>query len=147
MPLKIQQHDEMPTLNLTSMIDVLFLLIIFFMVATKFDEMERNIEVDVPQVAQAGEGTPPHQPLRSEEHTSELQSHVNLVCRLLLEKKKVNQHQHCYDCFPNIATQFSSPSPPPVPPHPRPRFLDRHNTLVLLLPRTFLNIKFTHLQH
>src|SRR6267142_3488409 len=26
---------------------------------------------------------------RSEEHTSELQSHVNLVCRLLLEKKKL----------------------------------------------------------
>src|SRR5438477_2456778 len=26
--------------------------------------------------------------IRSEEHTSELQSHVNLVCRLLLEKKK-----------------------------------------------------------
>src|SRR5260370_17476375 len=25
---------------------------------------------------------------RSEEHTSELQSHLNLVCRLLLEKKK-----------------------------------------------------------
>src|SRR4051812_49805020 len=28
---------------------------------------------------------------RSEEHTSELQSHVNLVCRLLLEKKKTEQ--------------------------------------------------------
>src|SRR5260370_4328406 len=28
---------------------------------------------------------------RSEEHTSELQSHLNLVCRLLLEKKKINQ--------------------------------------------------------
>src|SRR6516225_1713958 len=27
---------------------------------------------------------------RSEEHTSELQSHVNLVCRLLLEKKKID---------------------------------------------------------
>src|SRR5260370_6680628 len=27
-------------------------------------------------------------PTRSEEHTSELQSHLNLVCRLLLEKKK-----------------------------------------------------------
>src|SRR5438477_4822719 len=27
---------------------------------------------------------------RSEEHTSELQSHVNLVCRLLLEKKKTS---------------------------------------------------------
>src|SRR5260370_9994917 len=29
-----------------------------------------------------------HRHLRSEEHTSELQSHLNLVCRLLLEKKK-----------------------------------------------------------
>src|SRR5260370_1744623 len=29
---------------------------------------------------------------RSEEHTSELQSHLNLVCRLLLEKKKENVH-------------------------------------------------------
>src|SRR2546430_13250748 len=28
---------------------------------------------------------------RSEEHTSELQSQSNLVCRLLLEKKKINQ--------------------------------------------------------
>src|SRR5690242_5474215 len=30
----------------------------------------------------------PERSTRSEEHTSELQSHVNLVCRLLLEKKK-----------------------------------------------------------
>src|SRR5260370_22994552 len=30
-------------------------------------------------------------PDRSEEHTSELQSHLNLVCRLLLEKKKTHQ--------------------------------------------------------
>src|SRR6267142_4994228 len=30
---------------------------------------------------------------RSEEHTSELQSHVNLVCRLLLEKKKKKQNK------------------------------------------------------
>src|SRR5467141_5353514 len=29
---------------------------------------------------------------RSEEHTSELQSHLNLVCRLLLEKKKKNNN-------------------------------------------------------
>src|SRR4051794_41401489 len=32
----------------------------------------------------------PRAPLRSEEHTSELQSPVHLVCRLLLEKKKIN---------------------------------------------------------
>src|SRR5690606_41385097 len=30
---------------------------------------------------------------RSEEHTSELQSRENLVCRLLLEKKNTNRHQ------------------------------------------------------
>src|SRR5690242_21206170 len=38
--------------------------------------------------------------VRSEEHTSELQSHVNLVCRLLLEKKKfcliLLTHGHIY---------------------------------------------------
>src|SRR5260221_8895712 len=31
---------------------------------------------------------------RSEEHTSELQSHSDLVCRLLLEKKKETQRAH-----------------------------------------------------
>src|SRR5690242_21435203 len=31
---------------------------------------------------------------RSEEHTSELQSHVNLVCRLLLEKKKFQKTEN-----------------------------------------------------
>ena len=34
------------------------------------------------------------EPKRSEEHTSELQSLVNLVCRLLLEKKKTQKIQH-----------------------------------------------------
>jgi biopolymer transport protein ExbD len=62
MPLKVQ-HDEQPQLNLTPMIDVLFLLIIFFMVATTFGDLERNIELQVPEVAQAGDATPPTQPL------------------------------------------------------------------------------------
>src|SRR5436190_13332430 len=35
-------------------------------------------------------------PLRSEEHTSELQSHSDLVCRLLLEKKKTKKKLHSY---------------------------------------------------
>src|SRR5437016_14491090 len=38
-----------------------------------------------------GNGTPPR-PRRSEEHTSELQSLTNLVCRLLLEKKKTKEY-------------------------------------------------------
>src|SRR5260221_6298347 len=36
-------------------------------------------------------------PKRSEEHTSELQSHSDLVCRLLLEKKKQNGYRS--DCM------------------------------------------------
>src|SRR5437588_8797967 len=35
-----------------------------------------------------------HRSYRSEEHTSELQSHSDLVCRLLLEKKKINDKHH-----------------------------------------------------
>jgi biopolymer transport protein ExbD len=53
MPIKISA-DEQLTLNLTPMLDIVFLLIIFFMVGTKFAEMERRIEVDVPQVSHAG---------------------------------------------------------------------------------------------
>src|SRR5260370_28267562 len=37
---------------------------------------------------------------RSEEHTSELQSHLNLVCRLLLEKKKQAGPEASADCRP-----------------------------------------------
>src|SRR2546429_4787795 len=38
---------------------------------------------------------------RSEEHTSELQSRLHLVCRLLLEKKKKHRWQHLsHTCLP-----------------------------------------------
>ena len=57
MPLKTH-IDEQPTLNLTSMIDVVFLLIIFFMVGTKFTELERKISLQVPQVSDRGALTP-----------------------------------------------------------------------------------------
>src|SRR5260370_12441213 len=38
---------------------------------------------------------------RSEEHTSELQSHLNLVCRLLLEKKKTNNNKRPLKTMPD----------------------------------------------
>src|SRR5260370_17470924 len=52
--------------------------------------------ISAPASARASCTTPPSSPTgswtatreRSEEHTSELQSHLNIVCRLLLEKKK-----------------------------------------------------------
>src|SRR5256885_8432641 len=46
---------------------------------------------------------------RSEEHTSELQSPCNLVCRLLLEKKK-NQSTPCVHYFTYTAMHVDRPS-------------------------------------
>jgi biopolymer transport protein ExbD len=48
MPLKTSS-EELPAINLTSMIDVLFLLIIFFMVGTRFSESERQIQLTLPK--------------------------------------------------------------------------------------------------
>src|SRR5207237_2590989 len=45
-------------------------------------------------------------PRRSEEHTSELQSHLNLVCRLLLEKK--NNHAIALT-LPDVGSSALSP--------------------------------------
>src|SRR2546426_1740074 len=45
---------------------------------------------------------PPRASSRSEEHTSELQSPCNLVCRLLLEKKKREQRQGAPDQSRNL---------------------------------------------
>ncbi len=57
MPLKLNQ-EELPTINLTSMIDVLFLLIIFFMVGTRFTEDESNIQINLAKVAPDGSMLP-----------------------------------------------------------------------------------------
>ena len=57
MPLKTLQEE--PTLNLTPMIDIVFLLIIFFMVGTKFADMERQIKLEIPRVSSVGPKTAP----------------------------------------------------------------------------------------
>src|SRR4051794_4734331 len=70
---------------------------------------------------EAGELTPASsQPRRSEEHTSELQSPVHLVCRLLLEKKKKPQplNQHPTPPRPQPPRADATPHPPPLPPAP-----------------------------
>lgn len=51
MPLKSSSFEELPSLNLTPMIDVVFLLIIFFMVGTQFSKQERQIEIKLPGVS------------------------------------------------------------------------------------------------
>jgi biopolymer transport protein ExbD len=57
MPLKAHQ-DELPAINLTPMIDIVFNLIIFFMVGTKFIGAETKLPVQVPEVADAGKLAP-----------------------------------------------------------------------------------------
>src|SRR5260370_26687083 len=47
---------------------------------------------------------------RSEEHTSELQSHLNLVCRLLLEKKNTNNAPKVRDTTDTITWPESGPA-------------------------------------
>src|SRR5438132_7723883 len=50
--------------------------------------------VAMPFLSMIGFGAMGIAPSRSEEHTSELQSHSDLVCRLLLEKKKKKNKKH-----------------------------------------------------
>src|SRR5260370_25243836 len=70
--------------------------------------------------------------VRSEEHTSELQSHLNLVCRLLLEKKKKKTKLHqtaLVACLPHSRTEVLTtqvnPTCPMTTPH---HFITRDDT-------------------
>ena len=47
------ESDDSDTPNLTPVIDVVFLLLIFFLVATRFDQEERELDVELPEVVQA----------------------------------------------------------------------------------------------
>jgi biopolymer transport protein ExbD len=52
MPLKTH-YDDLPQLNMTPMIDCVFLLLIFFLLGTKFTEIERKIPLKIPEVREA----------------------------------------------------------------------------------------------
>src|SRR2546426_3789745 len=63
------------------------------------DTVEEDLPLDFNRVTNAsGDVSIPRvmREVRSEEHTSELQSPCNLVCRLLLEKKKKIKHTLCW---------------------------------------------------
>src|SRR6266536_2731271 len=72
--------------------------------------------------------------LRSEEHTSELQSRVDLVCRLLLEKKKniARPHQHVINTMYPSTGRVQPPFVPPLYPF-RGRQLDLVHRLIFFL--------------
>src|SRR5690606_41373546 len=66
----------------------LFARLAVFAGGARLEEIEAVCGPDLPIPVLEGLATLVDQSLRSEEHTSELQSRENLVCRLLLEKKK-----------------------------------------------------------
>src|SRR5260370_11283576 len=63
----------------------------FFVAASCMGAASRRDHARVRELAKMGRAFV-RELARSEEHTSELQSHLNLVCRLLLEKKKDETH-------------------------------------------------------
>jgi biopolymer transport protein ExbD len=58
MPLKVDALED-PQINLTPMIDVVFNLLIFFMLATRFADMERQVDVHLPTASSAQPLTSP----------------------------------------------------------------------------------------
>ena len=95
----VRREEEDYSLKLTALIDVVFLLLIFFMVSTAFVDFTRQVDIELPESA-SGAPTPKTKVYtieinrdggiflngqetdlldlpggRSEEHTSELQSH------------------------------------------------------------------------
>ncbi len=53
MAVKIDKGSALSTLSLTPLIDIVFLLLIFFLVATKFAEEERELAVMLPEASEA----------------------------------------------------------------------------------------------
>ena len=53
MAVKIQKGTAISTLSLTPLIDVVFLLLIFFLVATRFAQEDREIDVPLPDASEA----------------------------------------------------------------------------------------------
>jgi len=57
MPLKLTADDP-PNINLTPMLDVVFQLLVFFMVSTQFASMESGLDVKLPEIRQPGSPPP-----------------------------------------------------------------------------------------
>ncbi len=53
MAVKINKGQALGSLSITPLIDVVFLLLIFFLVATRFEEVERELAVQLPQASEA----------------------------------------------------------------------------------------------
>ena len=53
MAVRIQKGASLGALSLTPLIDVVFLLLIFFLVATRFEQEERDMDINLPRASEA----------------------------------------------------------------------------------------------
>lgn len=53
MAVRIRKGNALTSLSITPLVDVVFLLLIFFLVATKFDEEESALDLQLPQATEA----------------------------------------------------------------------------------------------
>lgn len=81
MPITIRKGKALESLNLTPLIDVVFLLLIFFLVATRFAQEDRELPVQLPSAANA-------LPMTME--PNELVVHVDREGNYMVNGKKVD---------------------------------------------------------
>jgi biopolymer transport protein ExbD len=84
MPVKIKKGDALGGLNMTPIIDVVFNLLIFFLVASKFEESERALEVTLPSASEA-------MPLT--EKPAELFVNIDASGKFVIEKAYLSEAQ------------------------------------------------------
>lgn len=84
MPVKIKKGDALAGLNMTPIIDVVFNLLIFFLVASKFEENERALEVVLPSASEA-------MPLT--EKPKEIFINIDVQGRYVIEKDSLSEAQ------------------------------------------------------
>src|SRR2546429_2512924 len=101
--------------------------------------MKTTAEIDPQLVKQLREKTNAGFMDRSEEHTSELQSRLHLVCRLLLEKKKITTNSDYY-LYDRLSVQIHSYLPVGYSLHHIQIYtycLYNNNSLVIAMIRTY----------
>ena len=59
MAVRIRKNSAIGSLTITPLIDVVFLLLIFFLVASRFSEEERQLDLNLPSVSEAVSATAP----------------------------------------------------------------------------------------
>ena len=97
MAVKLEKGSALSSLSLTPLIDIVFLLLIFFLVATRFAEEEREMKVTLPSASEA-------KPLSAQ--PKEIFVNVTKDGTYIVHRKVVNA-----DALENILQQASANNP------------------------------------